>query len=100
MTAPNNQRGQFSESPSPPSSPPERRNRGEVLSEFDDGSDHFRVELRCHDLWGTEALVFENDAVLCRRRLYTRELAEQWAETQRAALMRGHVSVPIRPLGC
>jgi hypothetical protein len=32
--------------------------------------------------------------------LYTRELAEQWAETQRAALMRGHVSVPIRPLGC
>ena len=89
MTAPNNQRGRFSESPFPPSPPPENRCRGEVLSEFDAGSDHFRVELRGHDLWGTEVLVFQNGALLHRRRFYTRELAEQWAQEQRAELQRG-----------
>ena len=89
MTAPNNQRGRFPESPSPTSPPPERRLRGEVLSEFDAGSDHFRVELRGHDLWGTEVLVFQNGALLHRRRFYTRELAEQWAQEQRAELQRG-----------
>jgi len=35
-----------------------------VLSEFDAGSEHFRIELRCHDLWGTEVLVFRNDELL------------------------------------
>ena len=86
MTAPINQRGRYS-GPSPPS---ERRYRGAVLSEFDDGSDHFRIELRSHDLWGTEVQVFENDALLHRRRFYTRELAEQWAEAQRAVLVCRH----------
>ena len=64
--------------------------RGEVLSEFDAGSDHFRVELRGHDLWGVEVLVFQNGALLYRRRFYTRELAEQWAHDQRAELQRGN----------
>ena len=83
MPAPSNQRGRFSETPS---APPERRHQGEVLSQFKDGSNQFRVELRCGDVWGIEVLVFENDELQRRRRFFTRELAVQWAELQRAEL--------------
>ena len=85
MPAPSNQRGRFSGTPSVP---PERRYRGEVLSQFHDGSDHFRIELRCGDAWGTEVLVFTNGTLKHRRRLFTRELAVQWAETLREGLLR------------
>ena len=83
MTAPSNQRGRISGTPS---APPERRYRGELLSEFNDGSDYFRVELHCHDVWGSEVLVFENDTLEHRRRFFTRELAVPWAEALREAL--------------
>ena len=85
MSAPGNQHGRFSETPS---APPERRYPGEVLSQFHDGSDYFRVELRCGNVWGTEALVFKNDRLKHRRRFFTRELAVQWAEALREAILR------------
>jgi len=84
MPAPSDQRGRFSETPS---APPERRYRV-VLSEFDDGSNHFRVELRSDDLCGTEVLVFENDELLRRRRFFTHEFADPWSEAVLEALMR------------
>jgi hypothetical protein len=60
-----------------------------VLSQFHDGSGLFRVELRCGNVWGTEVLVFENDALEHRRRFFfTRELAVQWAEALRDRLLR------------
>jgi len=85
MRAPSNQRGRLSETSSVP---PEKRYPGEVLSQFHDGSGLFRVELRCGNVWGTEVLVFENDALEHRRRFFTRELAVQWAEALRDRLLR------------
>ena len=85
MPAPGNQRGRCSEIPS---APQEKRPRGEVLSQFHDGSDPFRIELRCGDSWGIEVLVFKNDRLKHRRRLFTRELAVQWAEALREGLLR------------
>jgi hypothetical protein len=61
--------------------------RGELLCEFQQGGDRYRVELRHHEIWGIEAQVFRNDRFCRGRRFYTRELAIQWAERERAHLL-------------
>jgi len=84
MTAPVNPRGRSSGIPYLASMQP---HRGELLCEFRSRADWFRMELRNHEVWGVEAQVFQNDLFLRSRRFYTRELAVQWAQDERAALL-------------
>ena len=62
--------------------------RGELLCEFERDNRRYRVELRNHELWGIEAQIFQDELFLRGRRFYTRELAVQWAQRERAALLR------------
>ena len=83
MSAPIPPRGRFAE----PRAIDETRLGGQVLFEFERGADRVRGELRSHDLWGTEAQIFVNEALVRRGRFFTRELAEQWARQQRATFV-------------
>lgn len=67
---------------------------GEELFEFLRGHDRFLCELRDHGKWGIEAQFFQNEEFLYSRRfddvglgLTPRELAIQWAESERTALL-------------
>ena len=61
---------------------------GELLFEFTRGTYRYRVELRAHGEWGTEAQFLCEGLLHFARTLPTRELAIAWAEQERKA-MRG-----------
>ncbi|HKB09869.1 MAG TPA: hypothetical protein VKD69_04410 [Vicinamibacterales bacterium] len=73
--------------------------RGDLLFEFTHGLDRYRIELQSHLLWGVEAVFFRNGAFLRCGHFYTRELAMQWAERERSALLRpsnGDIAIDCR----
>jgi hypothetical protein len=68
--------------------PPRQRQPGEQLFEFLRGHDRFLCELR-EDPHGIDAQFWLNEEFLCSRRLDTRALAIQWANSLRADYEKG-----------
>jgi hypothetical protein len=69
--------------------PPQRRilGRRERLFEFLSGYERFVCELRDHGEGGVEAMFYQDEEFLVSRRFATRDLAVQWADLERKAIV-------------